>query len=414
MTEKLYERDGHLTETDALVRACTPVDDGFDVLLDRSVLFPEGGGQPCDLGTIGEANLLFAREEGDEIVYRVDRPLPAGARVPVGLDWKRRFDFMQQHTGEHLLSFSFYERFAAANIGFHLALDYATIDLDKPLDHAQILEAERLANAYVWQDLPVRAVVYGTEEEAAAGQALRKHAEGLTAPIRVVSIEGADACTCCAPHCARTGEIGLILIVDAVSYKSGTRITFLCGERALCAARAAHDDLDTIARRFSCARADAVSAVGKLSDGYGALKRREKELVRALNAYLAAELMASAVKAGTQRLIVRLLSDVDADRLRELALTLASADMLVLLLSQNNGTLSYVLALGEGCPLPILELVEAVNVATGGRGGGRGNLAQGAARSGAGAQQCAEQLKDYLSRRLSASPVAERKGGKKT
>ncbi len=137
-----------------------------------------------------------------------------------------------QHIRRALLSFSFYKLFEAANIGFHLALDYATIDFDKPLSREQIAEAELLANSYVWRNLPVKTAFYDSEEDVKS-LPLRKHAEGLTAPIRIVSIEDADMCTCCAPHCALTGEIGSIFVLDAAGYKGGTRVTFLCGERAL-------------------------------------------------------------------------------------------------------------------------------------------------------------------------------------
>ena len=272
MTKRLYDLDSHLKQHTAVVTACTPAEQGFDVVLDQTVLFPEGGGQPSDTGTIGESTVLHVREEQGEIYHRVDRALPVGGEVTVSLDWARRFDFMQQHTGEHLLSFSFYHLFSAANIGFHLALDYATIDFDKPLSHEQVTQAEHLANTYVWRNLPVTATFYETEEEVKL-LPLRKHAEGLTPPIRIVSIEDADLCTCCAPHCSLTGEIGSIFVSDAISYKGGTRITFHCGERALTRSRAVYDDMDVLARRFSTARENVVSTIQKLSDDLGACKK---------------------------------------------------------------------------------------------------------------------------------------------
>ena len=297
MTEKLYDQDSHLAETTARVLSCKSVSGGYDVLLDRTVFFPEGGGQPSDTGRIASANVLHCREERGEVLHLTDAPLPAGETVPVRLDWQKRFDFMQQHTGEHLLSFAFYRLFGAANVGFHLAPDYATIDFDRPLGREQIAEAERLANTFVWRNLPVTATFYDSEE-AIRDLPLRKHAEGLTAPIRIVSIEDADQCTCCAPHCSRTGEIGLIFVVESAAYKGGTRITFFCGSRALSHARATHDDADAIARRFSASRSHIVAAVDKLADDYGALKRREKELVRELNGYIAASLEAEAEAVG--------------------------------------------------------------------------------------------------------------------
>ncbi|HWP21755.1 MAG TPA: alanyl-tRNA editing protein, partial [Candidatus Cryosericum sp.] len=380
MTLKLYDQNSHQTQATARVITCTPAENGFDVLLDQTVLFPEGGGQPCDTGWIGDARVLSCREDHGEVVHTTDRALTVGETVSVRLDWARRFDFMQQHTGEHLLSFSFYKLFEAANIGFHLALDYATIDFDMPLSREQIAEAELLANSYVWRNLPVMAAFYDSEEDVKS-LPLRKHAEGLTAPIRIVSIEDADMCTCCAPHCALTGEIGSIFVLDAAGYKGGTRVTFLCGERALRRHRAEHDDLDAVARRFSTSRENAVSAVAKLSDEYGALKRRERELAKELNGFLSNELRSNAKQAGKFRVSVRLFSGMDAGRLKDLAQCAAEPGVLAVLFSQVDGKLSYVLASGEKFPLDVGELIPAVNAATGGKGGGRGTLAQGMAQS---------------------------------
>lgn len=402
MTQKLYDQNSHQTQATARVAACTPVEGGFDVLLDQTVLFPEGGGQPCDTGWIGDARVLSCREDHGEVVHKTDRALTVGETVSVRLDWARRFDFMQQHTGEHLLSFAFYKLFEAANIGFHLALDYATIDFDKPLSREQIAEAELLANSYVWRNLPVKTAFYDSEEDVKS-LPLRKHAEGLTAPIRIVSIEDADMCTCCAPHCALTGEIGSIFVLDAAGYKGGTRVTFLCGERALKRHRAEHDDLDAIGRRFSTARENAVSAVAKLSDEYGALKKRERELAKELNGFLSNELRSSAKQAGKFRVAVRLFSGIDAGRLKDLAQCAAEPGLLAVLFSQLDGKLSYVLASGEKFPLDVGELIPAVNAATGGKGGGRGTLAQGMAQSDSGAEETVKQVEDYLVRRLKES-----------
>ena len=400
MTKRLYDLDSHQTQTESKVLSCVPIGDLFDVVLDQTVFFPEGGGQPSDTGTLGEANVLHVREEDGEIYHRVDRPLAIGASIPGEINWARRFDLMQQHTGEHLLSFSFYELFSASNVGFHLALDYATIDFDKPVTHEQIIEAELLANRFVWKNLPVIATFYDSEEDVRA-LPLRKHAEGLKPPIRIVGVEGADLCTCCAPHCSKTGEIGSVFVADASSYKGGTRITFFCGERALKLHRAQHDDLDIIARRFSCQREAAVGAVKKLSDDYGALKKSERDLAKSLNGYMATELIGNAAQAGKYRVVTRLLSGVDAARLKDLAQAACADKALTLLLSECDGRLLYVLSTGAGFPLDVSELMPAVNAALGGKVGGRGTLAQGTSATISGALEALEQIKNYFVKRLS-------------
>ena len=399
MTKRLYDLDSHQTQAQSVVVSCTPADGQFDVVLDQTVFFPEGGGQPSDTGTLGGAAVLHVREEAGEIYHRVDRALNPGETVTGVIDWARRFDFMQQHTGEHLLSFSFYDLFGASNVGFHLALDYATIDFDKPVSREEIQQAELLANRFVWKNLAVQATFYESEAEVAA-LPLRKHAEGLQPPIRIVHVEGADMCTCCAPHCYTTGEIGSVFVADASSYKGGTRITFFCGERALKLHRTQHDDLDAIARRFSCQREAALSAVKKLSDDYGALKKSERELAKSLNGYMAAEFLQSAVQAGKYRVITQLVSGVDAGRLKDLSQAACSEKTLTLLLSETEERLSYVLATGANFPIDVSELMPAVNAALGGKGGGRGSLAQGTAPSASGAKEALEQLKTYFVKRL--------------
>ena len=399
MTKRLYDLDSHQTETQSTVLSCTAVEDKFDVVLDQTVFFPEGGGQPSDTGTLGGATVLHVREEDGEIYHRVDRAFKVGESVTGTIDWTRRFDLMQQHTGEHLLSFSFYDLFQASNVGFHLALDYATIDFDKSVSREEIKEAELLANRFVWKNLPVQATFYESEEEVAA-LPLRKHAEGLQPPIRIVHVEGADMCTCCAPHCYTTGEIGSVFVADASSYKGGTRITFFCGERALKLHRAQHDDLDAIARRFSCQREAVPGAVKKLSDDFGALKKSERELAKSLNAYMSTEFLQAASQAGKYRVVAQLVSGVDASRLKDLAQTSCADKTLALLLSETDGRLFYVLSTGSNFPIDVSELMPAVNAALGGKGGGRGSLAQGTAPSAVGAKEALEQVKSYFVKRL--------------
>lgn len=398
-TKKLYYDNSHLKSCQATVRSCTKTQEGYQALLDQTVLFPTGGGQQTDLGKVGPANVLDCREEGDEVVHLVDAPLAVGERVTVTLDWDRRFDYMQQHTGEHLLSFAAHTLFDAANVGFHLADGYTTIDFHKPLTKEQLVQMEDLANGFVWKNLPVEAAVY-PDEEALQGLPLRKHAQGLQGPIRVVSIAGADCCTCCAPHCKHTGEVGCIFITDAAAYKGGTRITFLCGKRALACLRGEHAALDRIARRFSTSRELAESAVAKRCDEYGALKRQERGLIAKLNGYISAELAASAEKAGKWELITALLEGMDGGRLKELAQGVAKPGVLAVLFAKCQDKLLYVVACGAGFPVDAGELAQAVNAAVNGKGGGRGTLAQGMSASLSGAEQAVEQVRYYLTQRL--------------
>ena len=397
MTQRLYLVDSHLFENECTVLSCKPAKDGFDVVVDETVFFPNKGGQPCDTGALGPVRVTDVRESGDELILRTDGPLVVGEKVIGHIDEARRLDIMEQHTGEHVLSWCAYKLFDAVNVGFHCALTYATLDLDKPLTPEQVTEMEDMANGLVRRNLPVTAAIYESEEDL-KGVPLRKHAEGLIAPIRVVSIEDADSCTCCAPHVHSTGEIGAIKIVSAVAYKGGMRMTFLCGGRAMKQFQKLQTAVDAIARKFSTAGDEVLSAVEKQEAELKAVKKEKAELTARLEGYLTAELKAQAEDVKGKKLLVKL-TDTDPKRLRPLALATLPEKGLTLLLTERNGQLSYVLC-ANGLKLDMGELIPAVNLALGGRGGGRGTLAQGSAPTPSGLFETVEQLKTYLKQRL--------------
>ena len=397
MTERLYLVDSHLFENECTVLSCAPGKEGFDVMVDRTVFFPNKGGQPCDTGVLGGVRVVDVREVGEDLVLRTEGPLPAGAVVTGHIDEERRLDIMEQHTGEHVLSWCAYKLFDAVNVGFHCALTYATLDLDKPLTPEQVTEMEDMANGLVRRNLPVTAAIYESEEDL-KGVPLRKHAEGLIAPIRVVSIEDADSCTCCAPHVHSTGEIGAIKIVSAVAYKGGMRMTFLCGGRAMKQFQKLQTAVDAIARKFSTAGDEVLSAVEKQEAELKAVKKEKADLTARLEGYLTAELKAQAEDVKGKKLLVKL-TDTDPKRLRPLALATLPEKGLTLLLTERNGQLSYVLC-ANGLKLDMGELIPAVNLALGGRGGGRGTLAQGSAPTPSGLPETVEQLRTYLKQRL--------------
>ena len=394
MTERLYLSDSMLSAFDARVLACEPDGDGFLIELDRSAFFPNKGGQPCDVGTIGDAAVTDVNEHGERLLHRTDRAVAVGAAVHCELDFARRFDIMQQHTGEHLLSYCAWHLFGAQNVGFHCALTYATLDLDKPVGHEGITEIETLANRLAAENAAVTATIYETEQDL-AGIPLRKHAEGLTAPIRIVTIEGSDACTCCAPHVRRTGEIGQLKIVEAIPYKGGTRCTFLCGMRALRHAQTMQDTVSAIALRFSTARDQAEAAVQKQSEDLSNAKRELRQAYAALDEYLAKALMQDAEDVNGCRLIVRVLEHVDAKRLRTLAGATMNGRALTVLFSDTGERVSYLLA-SNGVRTDMGLLIGAVNTAFSGNGGGRGTLAQGSAKRPSDLPEIAEQLRGYF------------------
>lgn len=398
MTERLYLQDSHLCRNTARVTTCVKTDKGYEIELDRSVFFPNKGGQPCDLGTIGTAKVLDVNEAGDRLVHLCSEPLEPGTEVEAVIDWARRKDIMEQHTGEHLLSWCAWSLYGAVNVGFHCALDYATLDLDIPLTAEQLKQIEQLANRVARENRAVTAVIYKTEEEL-EGLPLRKHTEGLTAPIRVVTIEGADSCTCCAPHVKHTGEIGLLKITQAAAYKGGMRLTFLCGGRAYTYTAMLQEAMDGMARSFSTGVDKVSAAVEKMNGELDAAKRQNKSLSTRLEGYYSRELKEKARDIKGKKLLVEIVEDTDPKRLRPLCQSTLEAKALTLLLCPNGEQVSYIL-MCKGINLDMGEVIQAVNAALGGKGGGRGDMAQGSARKPAGLEEIRAQLEFYLGQRL--------------
>lgn len=395
MTERLYLQDSMLFSCEAVVTACEPRGGVYRVELNRSVFFPNKGGQPCDVGSIGDAVVSCCEEDGERLLHLCDRPLAVGAHVIAAIDKERRFDIMQQHTGEHLLSWCAWTLFGAVNVGFHCALDYATLDLDRPVSHEQVLAIERLANRKAAENGAVTAVEYESEAALKASKiTLRKHAEGLTAPIRVVTIEGSDACTCCAPHVRRTGEIGQLKIVSELPYKGGVRLTFLCGMRALVHAQKTQDAVDAIALKFSTARDNAVQAVEKQAADLSEAKKERAAALAALDEYLAKELRDQAETVRKTAVLVARKSGIDGKRLRALAQKTLTDRSLTVLLSDCGETVYYVCS-ANGIALDMGELCKTVNLLLCGKGGGRGTLAQGSAPAHRGLAESVEQLRRY-------------------
>lgn len=402
-TERLYQENGHLKECEATVLDCRKTDFGYDILLDRTVVFDNEGGQPCDLGKIGDAVILGCDNVNGEILHHVDKALVSGKTYPVEIDWTRRFDFMQQHTGEHILSYAAYNLFGVNNVGFHLSQEYTTIDLDRMLTAEELQQAEQLANSYVHQNLPVRSYRFETEEELGkANLPVRKHAEGLHTPIRIVQIENCDCCTCCAPHCLFTGEVGLILLKDWIAYKGGIRITFLCGKRALDYAESLREHMTILARQYSTSFDQVCASSLHLQEDCRNLHKTVREQNEELNRYLAEELLNKAEKIGKYTLVFDLLDHISQDRLKSLAeKTLKNGKTLTVLLLKGTDRLSYILTCTKDCDFDLGNFCQAVNAATGGKGGGRGQMAQGTSSNLSGLPETRDQLKNYFIKALS-------------
>ena len=362
-TQRIYESDASVRRFSARVRSCTAHGQDFAVVLDRTAFFPGGGGQPCDLGTLGGARVLEVFEQDGEVVHVTQAPL--NGEVAGELDWARRLDCMEQHSGEHILSGTLHKLYGAENVGFHIGDPYVRVYVDLPLTAAQLAEAERAANEAVRADTPITARFPAPEELAGLTYRSKKELQG---PVRIVST-AADTCACCGTHLARTGQVGLIKIFSAQNYKGGVRLAVACGGRALRLLQTAWADAEEAGRQLS-------SALGRLADAVSHLKQAQsgdKMRLSALQNSLAAA-CAAAVQPGMPA--VRTVEGADGDGLRKIALACAgAAGAPCLCISSTHGGTAYALAAAPGGD--VRPLCQALNEAFAGRGGGKAPFCQG-------------------------------------
>ena len=227
---KLFENDSYLTRFTARVLSCAQGKKGYDVTLDQTAFFPEGGGQPYDTGTLGGVQVLEVHDRGGQIVHTCAAPLEVGSQVEGIVDWERRLDHMQQHSGEHIVSGLAHAKYGCDNVGFHMGSDVVTIDLNVELDQQQLEELELEANRYLWQDRPVQ-LLYPTSDELERMDYRSKKA--IQGQVRIVTFPGADTCACCGTHVRSAGQVGLIKLLSVQRFRDGVRIELVCGGRAL-------------------------------------------------------------------------------------------------------------------------------------------------------------------------------------
>ena len=270
-TRKLYYEDCHLTSFTARVHSCQETDKGWQIVLDATAFYPEGGGQACDLGTLGGVRVKDVREKGEAVVHLCDGPLIVGAEVQGVIDYERRFDLMQQHTGEHIVSGIIHEWFGYHNVGFHMGAELVTIDFDGTIAPEDLPRIEAAANRAVWQNLPMH-IWHPSEEELSTVGYRSKRA--LPWPVRVVEVPGFDKCACCGVHVAQTGEIGIIKLFTCVKFHEGVRIEMACGGRALNYLTAAYEQNRQVSQAFSAKIMETGEAARRMNEQLAAEKFR--------------------------------------------------------------------------------------------------------------------------------------------
>lgn len=282
-TRKLYYEDCHLSRFTGVVTGCRETDKGYLVTLNQTAFYPEGGGQPCDLGVLADAKVLDVREQGEEIVHLCDKALAVGQTVTGEIDFARRFDFMQQHTGEHIVSGIIHRRFGFHNVGFHIGADFVTIDFDGELTGEALQEIENEANDAIWQNLEVSCRYPDPEELKILPYRSKKE---LPWPVRIVEIPGYDMCACCGVHTARTAEAGFLKLFSCVKFRQGVRIEMACGNRALKILSQAWEQNKLVSQAFSAKIMETGVAAQRMNDALAREKYRatglEKQLMQTI------------------------------------------------------------------------------------------------------------------------------------
>ena len=281
-TRRLYYEDVYRKEFTATVLECRERKNGFAVILDESAFYPEGGGQPSDVGTLGDVKVTEVHEKDGELLHYTEQALEVGAKVEGKIDWARRFDLMQQHSGEHMVSGVIHAKYGYDNVGFHMGSDVITVDLNGMLDEAQLAEIEREVNEKVWEDKEV-VITYPTEEELKTLDYRSK--KELTGKVRIVDFPGADVCACCGTHVTHTGEIGMVKLLSVVKFRDGIRMEMICGKRVLNYLNMVNEQNHQISMKLSAKMDRTADAVQRLQDENFRLKgqvaRMEEDMFQA-------------------------------------------------------------------------------------------------------------------------------------
>ncbi len=364
-TKRLFDEDAYLTEFEAKVLSCTETETGFEMVFDQTAFFPEGGGQFPDKGTLNGIEVLDVQEDKEGLIHHFTRiGFAPGEKVYGKIDWLRRFDFMQQHSGEHIFSGIAHSEFGATNVGFHLGLDETTIDLDVPLNEEQVFEIETAANKAVYENVPFM-ISYPSEEELEVLPYRSK--KKLSGKIRIVTVPGYDICACCGTHVKTAGEIGIIKVTAFQNYKGGTRLFMLCGKRAFLDYQSKNRDLIKVTNSLSVKPNELCLAVNRLENEITERKIYESALKKELFAL-------KAEKLGTGEKICVFEEGMTPDELRRYCLNLSENFKIAAVFNGKEGDYKYaVSSKTENCAV----IAKEINAKFSGRGGGKPELVQG-------------------------------------
>lgn len=364
-TEKLYYADPYLKEMDATVLSCEERKNGYAVLLDRTVFYPTGGGQPYDTGDLGGAKILDVSDVDGEVVHLCDRPLEIGSTVHGVIDWDRRFMLMQNHSGEQLVSGIVNSRFGYDNVGFHMGSEVITIDFSGELDYATLMEIEKAANDAIYANIPCHIFYPDADTLKTLRYRSKKEIEGQ---VRLVQFADIDLCACCGLHVSRSGEIGLIKILSTTKFHTGSRVELLCGKKALHWLNTVTEQNREISGLLSAKMDKTADYVRRQSEELAQTRLRCAQLENQLFT-----LKAEALKGQTAPLLFE--EGLSPDSTRRLCdAVLQGCTGTCAVFSKKEDGYSYAMGTKEG---DLRTFVKELNAALHGRGGGKPGFVQG-------------------------------------
>ena len=379
MTQRLYYTEPYRKTFDATVVKAETVDGLSFVTLDQTAFYPTSGGQPFDTGTLGGAAVsdVIERDDG-AVVHATSGMLKPGDVVTGEIDWTRRFDHMQQHTGQHMLSAAFDRLFGVRTESFHMGQQSSTIDLAREVTAAEIAASEDDANRVVWEDRPV-SVRFATAGEAAA-MGMRKES-ARTGRLRLIDVQDYDLSACGGTHVERTGAIGVIAIGGWEKLRGGSRVEFLCGNRAVQRFRLWRDSLSTLQTHLSVPPAEMAASIERMQEDAKALQRSLRGIQEKLAVHEASALLAKG------SLIVEAIDGWDAPGIKSIATAAASANpQAVVVLFTTSTPAQVVIARGADAGVDAGALLKQLAAKFGGKGGGKPDLAQGGGLNATGAE----------------------------
>ena len=343
---------------------------GYEILLDRTVFYPEGGGQPYDLGTLDQVQVVEVHEQGEEIWHYTKEPLEEGCQVTAQIDWARRLDLMQQHSGEHIVSGIIHERYGYNNIGFHMGPETITIDFDGEIPEEALKEIELAANQYVWENHPLKVSWPSPEELKVLPYRSKKE---LTGAVRIVTWPGADICACCGVHVKSSGQIGQIMLISSQRAKGGVRIEMMCGGRTLTYANQLKEQNKKISNLLSAKWNETARAAEKLNEEYQQMKFR----MVGMELEKIAQMAEARAGLGDQLIFDHQLS---ADSVRKLAADVMETCCGLCAVFSGYDKQGYRYVIGEKNG-DLREMVKAMNQELHGRGGGKPFFVQGSVQA---------------------------------